>query len=187
MNRIWMITGVSRGLGKELAKAVIAHGDMVVGTTQDGSCDLDAAPDRFEILPIKLADTAQINAAVSRTIAKFGRLDVLVNNAGYGMLGAIEEATEEELDRVYEVNLFGALHGATRERLARMGTQLNQIGDPVRAVEAIIKLSQAERPPLRLLLGSDALARARDKLHKLMDQISEWEAITVGTDFPSSV
>jgi len=67
-----------------------------------------------------------------------------------------------------------------------MGALHDQSGEPVLAAEAIIKLSQAERPPLRLLLGSDALQRARGKLRRLADEMAEWQDVTTGTDFQRS-
>ena len=109
VKKIWLITGVSRGLGKELAKAVAARGHIVVGTSRDGFCDLNTPLDHLEVLPMELSSAPQIQSVVDHVLARFGRIDVLVNNAGYGLMSAIEEASEEELARVYEVNLFGPL------------------------------------------------------------------------------
>jgi NAD(P)-dependent dehydrogenase (short-subunit alcohol dehydrogenase family) len=109
MKKIWLITGVSRGLGRELAKAVLAQGDVVVGASRNGRCPLDAASGRLDVLPMDLSNWQQIQAIVEHAIKTFGRIDVLVNNAGFGLLSAIEEANDEELSQVYEANLFATL------------------------------------------------------------------------------
>jgi NAD(P)-dependent dehydrogenase (short-subunit alcohol dehydrogenase family) len=110
--RIWLITGISSGLGKSLAEAVIAAGDFVVGTfRQQVQADVFNNQHKDEALALVMDIT---NAAdVARTAAtvqdRFGRLDVLVNNAGYGMAGAIEETSEAETRAIFEANFFGTL------------------------------------------------------------------------------
>lgn len=108
--KIWFITGISRGFGKEIAGAVLARGDVVIGTTRDGRADLEAGAGELHVLPLEVTDAARVREAVARAHALHGRLDVVVNNAGYGLLGAVEEATAEEIERVFGVNFFGALH-----------------------------------------------------------------------------
>lgn len=110
--KIWMITGISRGLGKELARAVLIQGDVVIGTTRSGTVDLgtDIVTERLHVLPMELSDVQQIRAAVGQAHAFHGRLDVIVNNAGYGLLGAIEEATDDEAEKVFAINFFGPLN-----------------------------------------------------------------------------
>ena len=92
-SRIWFITGISRGLGRALAEEVRAHGDVVIGTTRDGTSDLGAG---VHTVPLDLSRPEAPAAAVRAAHAVHGRLDVVVNNAGYGLLGPIEETREEE-------------------------------------------------------------------------------------------
>jgi NAD(P)-dependent dehydrogenase (short-subunit alcohol dehydrogenase family) len=111
-DRIWFITGASRGFGRSFAQAALAAGDRVAAAARDTqSLDHLATEHGDALLPIELdvTDHDACFAAVKRANEHFGRLDVVVNNAGYGMAGAIEELTEEQARRQVEVNLFGAL------------------------------------------------------------------------------
>jgi NAD(P)-dependent dehydrogenase (short-subunit alcohol dehydrogenase family) len=111
-NRIWFITGASRGFGRSFTEAALAAGDRVAATARDTSSLDDLVTEHGDaILPIELDVTNRdaAFAAVRQTHDAFGRLDVVVNNAGYGVSGAIEELTEEQARRQIEVNLFGAL------------------------------------------------------------------------------
>ncbi|WP_405137330.1 SDR family oxidoreductase [Nocardia sp. NBC_01388] len=112
MSKVWFITGVSRGFGREWALAALERGDSVAGTARDLSTLDDIVgkyPDTF--LPIRLDVTDRDGdfAAVQQAAERFGRLDVVVNNAGYGQFGMIEELTEDELRAQFETNVFGAL------------------------------------------------------------------------------
>ncbi|HUA06788.1 MAG TPA: oxidoreductase [Solirubrobacteraceae bacterium] len=111
-NRIWLITGASRGFGRSFAEAALAAGDRAAATARDISSLEDLAAEHGDaILPIELdvTDRDAAFAAVRHAHEHFGRLDVVVNNAGYGVSGAIEELSEEQARRQIEVNLFGAL------------------------------------------------------------------------------
>ncbi len=111
-NRIWFITGASRGLGRSFARAALAAGDRVAATARATSSLDDLVSEHgHAILPIELDVTEHdaAFAAVRRAHDHFGRLDVVVNNAGYGVSGAIEELSEEQARGQIEVNLFGAL------------------------------------------------------------------------------
>ena len=272
-HKIWFITGVSRGLGLELAKAVLAKGDFVVGTTRDGDSDLSSASHRLHVLPLELPLANQARKAIMRAHALHGRLDVIVNNAGYGLLGAIEEAGAAEVRRVFEVNFFGPLqviqaalpflraqrrghivnissiaglapmpgsgiYAATKFALEGLSESLaqevgplgirvtlvepgafrtgflsersirnaadsiaayaqtsgntvrhlheiagKQPGNPVLAARAIIEAVEAKEPPLHLVLGSDALRRARAKFLHLSEEVDRWERVSLSTDF----
>ena len=111
-SKVWFITGTSKGFGRVWAEAALARGDRVAATARDASTlqpltqqygDLVAA------IALDVTDKAAIGAAVAETIARFGRIDVAVNNAGYGLFGAIEEVSEAEARAQLETNLFGAL------------------------------------------------------------------------------
>lgn len=126
MSRIWFITGSSRGIGYEAARAALAAGDHVAATGRD----LSALQQRFagigndQLLPLALdvADSAQVQAAVEATLAHFGRIDVLLNNAGYGQLGLFEEISAEATALQFATNVFG-LYNVTRAVLPAMRRQ----------------------------------------------------------------
>src|SRR4051794_29178131 len=108
-DRCWFITGASRGFGRSFAQAALAAGDRVAATARDtSSLDDLAAAHGDAVVPIELdvTDHAAAFAAVQQAHDRLGRLDVVVNNAGYGVSGAIEELTEEQARRQIEVNLF---------------------------------------------------------------------------------
>jgi NAD(P)-dependent dehydrogenase (short-subunit alcohol dehydrogenase family) len=112
MPKTWFITGTSKGFGREWSEAALERGDRVAATARKPET-LDALVERYgdAVLPIQLDvdDRAADFAAVQRAADHFGRLDVVVNNAGYGHFGMIEELTEQEVRAQLETNLFGAL------------------------------------------------------------------------------
>ena len=110
--RTWLVTGASRGLGRAFAEVALEAGDHVVATARrpeqlDGL--VAAHPDRAQALALDVTDKAAVADVVAQASAFTGRLDVLVNNAGYGLAGAVEEASEQEVRDQFEVNVFGAL------------------------------------------------------------------------------
>jgi NAD(P)-dependent dehydrogenase (short-subunit alcohol dehydrogenase family) len=125
MSKIWFVTGAARGLGAEIAKAALAAGDRVVVTGRRREA-LEAAfgPDSETLLSLTLDVTREADAlaAVEATLARFGRIDVLVNNAGYGNLGLFEETTDAEARAQYDTNVFG-LYNVTRAVLPAMRRQ----------------------------------------------------------------
>ncbi|HEY0956775.1 MAG TPA: oxidoreductase [Roseateles sp.] len=110
--RVWMITGASRGIGVRIAEAALAQGDAVVATARDAATIEQRFGTQAGLLVVALdvTDEAQAARAVAAALARFGRIDVLVNNAGYGLLGAVEEASADEVRRLYETNVFGLLN-----------------------------------------------------------------------------
>jgi NAD(P)-dependent dehydrogenase (short-subunit alcohol dehydrogenase family) len=109
-NPVWFITGCSTGFGRELAKLVLARGWRAVVTARDASKVADIAAghdDRALILPLDVTRRAQIDEVVARAKQRFGRIDALVNNAGYGYLAAIEEGEDEAVRAMFETNVFG--------------------------------------------------------------------------------
>jgi NAD(P)-dependent dehydrogenase (short-subunit alcohol dehydrogenase family) len=121
---VWFITGCSTGFGRSLAKAVLARGERVVATARDVArvADLEGASDRLLPLALDVTDDAQIAAAVDAARERFGRVDVLVNNAGYGYQASIEEGEDAEIRAQFDANVFG-LFALTRAVLPLMRAQ----------------------------------------------------------------
>ena len=275
--KTWFITGISRGLGLALAQAALTRGDTVVGTVRGEAPDIAGGSGALHVLTLDITDSQAVPRIVDQAFERAGgHLDVVVNNAGYGLLGAIEDATDEEVERLFATDVFGPLRviraalprlraqgkghilnvtsiagrapgagsglyaaakfaleglssalqqevaphglkvtavapgafrtdflsdhsirtsqtgsaayadtaGRSREALAAMAGK--QLGDPARAADAILKIVDAEDPPLHLLLGSDALRRTNVKLGAVREEIERWRALTLSTDFPET-
>ncbi|MEN3285208.1 MAG: hypothetical protein V7607_6348 [Solirubrobacteraceae bacterium] len=123
--RVWLITGTSSGLGRALAQAALEHGHRVVATARstDRIAELEREfPDRALAVPLDVTDADQARAAIDAALRAFGRIDVVVNNAGYGALGALEELSDDELRRQFDTNVFGALN-VTRAVLPQLRRQ----------------------------------------------------------------
>jgi NAD(P)-dependent dehydrogenase (short-subunit alcohol dehydrogenase family) len=112
MSKVWLITGSSRGLGRAFAEAALAAGNQVVATARKAS-DLDSLKDQYGkqvlTLPLDVTDETQARDAIKMAIGTFGRLDVLVNNAGYGNVAPVEDTTLEDFRAQIETNLFGVI------------------------------------------------------------------------------
>jgi NAD(P)-dependent dehydrogenase (short-subunit alcohol dehydrogenase family) len=266
----WFITGASRGFGALIAEAALAT-DAVVATARDPSSIADHP--RLLKLPLDVTNEGQARDVAARAIEKFGRIDVLVNNAGYGLLGAVEEAIAIEVERVFATNVFGLLN-VTRAVLPYMREQRSghiinvssiggyassagwgvycatkfavegvsealsielaplgihatvvepgyfrtdflsaqslsstaariddyadtvgemrtfaavmnhqQPGDPQRLAQAIVQLAATHKPPTRLALGSDTVARTEEKHRDVERELDLWRAVSLSTDF----
>src|ERR1700754_1737921 len=273
---VWFITGCSTGFGRELARAVLARGWRCVATARNKAslADLaDSASDRLLTLDLDVTDQKQVGATVEAALKRFGSIDVLVNNAGYGYQTAIEEGVEAEIRAQFDVNVFG-LFAMTRAvlpsmRARRKGHVLNitslaglagyagsgyyaaskhavegwsdslaieveplgikvicvapgpfrtdwagrslkqtpnriadyaetagkrmqttahssggQQGDPVRAAQAMLKITEVSDPPRNLVLGAAALDGGSKRLHALLGDIEKWRDVSLGADFP---
>ncbi|QEM10125.1 oxidoreductase [Mucilaginibacter rubeus] len=113
--KVWFITGASRGFGLEISKAVLASGDKLVATVRKNPETLSAQFDNnpnLLVVPLDITNEAKAKEAAAKAIEHFGRIDVLVNNAGFGLLSAVEEATAEEVKKNYDTNVFGLLNVA---------------------------------------------------------------------------
>ncbi|MGW7489343.1 oxidoreductase [Streptomyces sp. NPDC054786] len=137
MNKVWLVTGASSGFGRAITEAAVAAGDIVVAAARRTALldDLVTAhPDQVEALPLDVTDIAGIQAAVDGVAARHGRIDVLVNNAGRGMVGAVEETTDAELRDLMDLHFFGpaALTRAALPHMRRRGSgaivQLTSMG-----------------------------------------------------------
>ncbi|HEY9101711.1 oxidoreductase [Chitinimonas sp.] len=125
MSKIWFITGAARGIGAEIARAALAAGDKVVATGRNQQHLQQRYAEYGEqvlSLALDVSQPAQAEAAVASALATFGRIDVLVNNAGYGLLGLFEEVAAAEIQRQFDTNFFGLLH-VTRAVLPAMRRQ----------------------------------------------------------------
>ncbi|WP_244214380.1 SDR family NAD(P)-dependent oxidoreductase [Pedobacter jejuensis] len=125
MEKVWFITGSSRGLGRNITEAVLAKGDKVAATARN----INALKDLEEkypnqVLPIQLdvTDYPQVHSAVKTAVAHFGKIDVLVNNAGFGIVGAAEAFTDEQVRSQLETNLYAPIE-ITRAVLPYMRKQ----------------------------------------------------------------
>jgi len=230
MTKVWLITGSSRGLGRALAEAVLAAGHKLVATARNPQQVADLVeryPDRSRALALDVTDRAQAEAAIRAAVERFGRIDVLVNNAGYANVNAIEDFAEDDFRDQIETNLWGVIN-LTRAALPVMRAQRSghivQIssiggfrtdwagssmttheireeyrptvgrmtglrsaavmrGDPRKGAQAILRITEVETPPLRLLLGSDAYAIARAADQARLDSDKQWKELTLSTDF----
>lgn len=273
---VWFITGCSTGFGRELARMVLARGWRAVATARGKGrlSDLvEPAGERALAISLDVTDAAQITAGVRAAQERFGRIDVLVNNAGYGYQTSIEEGEENEIRAQFDTNVFG-LFAVTRAVLPIMrgqrsghiinissvagfvgfqgsgyyaaskhavegwsdalaaevgplgikvtcvepgpfrtdwagrslkqtpstiadyaqtaGARLratreisgNQPGDPVRAAEAIIALTQHPKPPRHLVLGAIGLEAVTTHLKATLAEIEAWRETSIAADFP---
>jgi NAD(P)-dependent dehydrogenase (short-subunit alcohol dehydrogenase family) len=108
----WFITGVSSGFGRHLAEQLLARGDRVVGTVRNPEAAADLVkshPDQFRAEILDVTDTAALREVVDRTFADLGRVDVVVSNAGYGLFGAGEEYTDDQIRHIIDTNLIGSI------------------------------------------------------------------------------
>ncbi len=275
---VWFITGCSSGFGQELAKLVFARGWRAVVTARDKTRVAELAlraDDRALALGLDVTDAAQITAAVQAAEARFGHIDVLVNNAGYGYQAAIEEGEDAEIRAQFEANVFG-LFAMTRAvlpgmRALRKGHVLNitsvagiigypgsgyyaaskhavegwsdsladegkplgikvtciepgpfrtdwagrslrqtpnritdyastagmrmkstadgsgtQAGDPVRAAEAMIQVTESENPPRHLVLGAWGVDAVVNRLKATLAEVEAWRDTGIATDYPKN-
>ena len=271
MSRVWLITGCSRGLGRAIAEAVLAAGHQLVATARDVRDLAFLTPsDQLRTVALDVTDAAAARGAVAVATAAFGRLDVVVNNAGYIKANSIEDLSEQEFRRQIEINLFGVYNvtraalpvmraqrdghviqissiggrratpglgayqsakwavGGFTEVLARevgpLGIRVTCVepggmrtdmfgvsmldatiapdyeatvaavitsifgraegagGDPVKVAQVILRLAEEKQPPLRLLLGSDAVRGAAVAIADRSAEDARWKELSVSTD-----
>jgi len=276
--KTFLITGVSSGLGRAFAAGALDAGHRVIGTVRRDS-DIEAfaalAPGRAHPLVLDVTSFDAIPAAVADAERTVGPIDVLVNNAGYGHEGVLEESSMDDLQRQFAANVFGpvammkavlpgmrarrrghivnvtsmggfitlpgisfycgskfALEGISEAlgkevadfgirvtalapgqfrtdwagrsmdrtprsiaeydavmdpiRAARHAKSGNQPGDPARAAQALLALTEAPSPPVRLFLGEDALGLVDQKLDQMKAEIAAWDALSRSTSFSSA-
>ncbi|SKB38022.1 NADP-dependent 3-hydroxy acid dehydrogenase YdfG [Parapedobacter luteus] len=129
--KVWFVTGASKGLGLSLVQALLKAGYAVAATSRDADGLAREVGMLNHFLPIEMdiADEKSVSTAIARTIERFGSIDVVVNNAGYGQLGTLEELTDEEARMNFEVNVFGLLnvmrHAVPHLRRQKSGHVIN--------------------------------------------------------------
>lgn len=113
MSRIWLITGISSGFGKALTEQLLAKGDTVIGTVRTKKDDIKELekqyPNTLDVEHLDVTDVNEIREVVNNAIAQHGKIDVLINNAGYGLFGAAEELRDEEIDKILATDLTGSI------------------------------------------------------------------------------
>lgn len=273
--KVWFITGASKGLGLTLTKQLLQAGHRVAATSRNTTNLIDAVgsyEDSFLPLSVNLASDENVGAAIRQAHQKFGKIDVAVNNAGYGIGGSMEELTDKETRDSFDINVFGtinvirhvlpimraqgvghiinissiagiapstgwSIYGAAKHAVIGLTEVLaddvrpfgikvtliapgafrtnfnnpdslvfseskldaysglrslqkrftdisgTQTGDPAKAATVMIELANMAQPPLYLLLGSDAYARAFTKLEVLSSAYKQWEELTKSTDY----
>jgi len=141
--RTWLITGVSSGFGRDLTDQLLARGDRVVGPVRDVRKVADLTkryPQAFYVERLDVTDAAAIRDVVERSFTRLGRIDVIISNAGYGLFGAAEELTDEQIDHIVATNLVGSiqliravlphLRGQGGGRIIQMSTYGGQVAFP---------------------------------------------------------
>ena len=113
MSRTWLITGISSGFGKALTEQLLAKGDTVIGTVRTKKDDIKELekqyPNTLDVEHLDVTDVNEIREVVNNAIAQHGKIDVLINNAGYGLFGAAEELSDEEIDKILATDLTGSI------------------------------------------------------------------------------
>lgn len=112
-NKVWFITGISRGLGKALALEALSRGDVVIGTSRNGKVDYEAPAStggKLHTYKLDVSDEESVYYVVNQAQELYGRLDVVVNNAGYGLLGPVESTSAQETQELFNTNFFGTLY-----------------------------------------------------------------------------
>jgi NAD(P)-dependent dehydrogenase (short-subunit alcohol dehydrogenase family) len=274
--RVWLITGTSSGFGRQITDAALARGDRVVATARNTRPLGDLVGDTNAcVVELDVLDAKQRDAAVAAAIRQFGRIDVLVNNAGRTQVGAVEETTDDELRGLFDLHFFApaaltravlpqmrkqgsgaivqissvggqvtapgfgaycatkfALEGLTetlRDEVAGFGIRtmivepgafrtglfrpgsayesaempeyaetvgptreylhsnhLAQPGDPAKAAAAIIEALDSDEPPLRLVLGADAIDNIERRLGAVSDELERWRSLGETTSIEGS-
>lgn len=171
----WLITGCSTGLGRALAQAVLAHGHNAVVTARNATTVQDIAaafPDTALALPLDVTDLAQISSAVRQAHTRFGGIDVLVNNAGYGYRAAVEEADDADIRRLFDTNVFGAVDMIKavlpEMRAKRAGSILNisSIGARISPAGSRVLLGNKGGPGGPVRIPPQGTAAARHQRHR---------------------
>lgn len=270
--KVWIVTGASQGLGLATVKYLLAKKQIVIATTRDKNKFADLTDDNLEVISLDLNSDEAVRAAMHTIISTYGQIDVLINNAGYGYVGAIEEASQQDIEQIMAINLYASIRmvryvlpymraahsghiinlsslagfvgspgfgvynaakfavegysealalelkdlgikvtiiepgafrtnfldsslavskesisdydstvGLTRQNF--MKNNGNQAGNPELAAEAIAEITEDENPPMRLILGKVAYARAIKELETMRIEFERMKQISVSRDY----
>ena len=160
----WLITGCSSGIGAGIAKAVLESGDNAVITARNPASLADLArqyPERALAVKLDVTDHAQIEAAVAAAVERFGRIDVLVNNAGYGYRAAVEEGVAEQVDLLFRTNVFGPVE------------LIKAVLPGMRAMKSGVILNVSSIAAARSAMGSGYYAASKAALELLTDGLAK--------------
>lgn len=273
-SKVWLITGAAKGMGLEVAKTVLANGDKVIGTSRNLKDLIENIGEENEnFLPVELeiSDEENVKFCIQKSIEKFGKIDVVLNNAGYYLVGSLEEISDAEFRKTVDVNLFGmanvirnilphfrtqkgghiinissnmgyigyantgsynaskfaviGLSEALVQEVLPFGIKVtvvapgmfrtnfmsettlmvaqhlipdyhvlehvealksfdgNQPGDPKKLAKVLLQISQMEKPPLHLPLGSDSYQSILAQRNNEQKELAEWEDLSLSTDF----
>jgi NAD(P)-dependent dehydrogenase (short-subunit alcohol dehydrogenase family) len=163
--RVWLITGASSGLGRALAAAVLERGERVVATARnrDSVAELEQRhPGRAIAASLDVTDADQARAALGAAIAAFDRVDVVVNNAGYGLFGALEELADDELRAQFETNVFGVLN-VTRAALPHLRRQRGGHIVQISSLEGVAPMLAGEAAYAATKFAAEGLCEALAK------------------------
>jgi NAD(P)-dependent dehydrogenase (short-subunit alcohol dehydrogenase family) len=166
---VWLITGASSGLGRALAEAAIDRGGRVLATGRDERLLAELTerrPGAARAFRLDVTDPRQARAAVGEAVAAFGSLDVVVNNAGYGLFGALEELSDEDLRQEFETNVFGALN-VTRAALPHLRRQRSGHIVQISSLEGIAPAAAGESAYAGTKFAAEGIAEglAKDVAH----------------------
>jgi NAD(P)-dependent dehydrogenase (short-subunit alcohol dehydrogenase family) len=192
--KTWFITGASSGLGRTMTESLLARGDTVAATVRrpDALDELSAKyGDRLRVMSVDLTDTARMRGEVDAAFAALGRIDVVVSNAAYGLFGAVEEVSNEQMERQIATNLIAPMQlvRACLPHLRRQGggriVQISsgQVVYPsFGTIAAIIAAADEKRPPLRLALGSAAYEHIEHALVGRLEAVRKQKATAQSAD-----
>jgi NAD(P)-dependent dehydrogenase (short-subunit alcohol dehydrogenase family) len=186
--RTWLITGVSSGFGRQLTEQLLERGDRVVGTVRNPDSVAALAqrfPDRWRAEILDVRDTATLRAVVDRTAANLQRIDVVVSNAGYGLFGAAEELSDEQIEAMIATPMPAYDDNPAHAFRAMLDPSAPPAaGDPARMAARIIESVDVDPAPLRMVLGSQALDSTLSTLRKRVADFESQNGLAASTDLP---
>lgn len=141
-SRVWLVTGASGGLGRAICQTALDTGDRVVATARDPQSvdSFEAANDRLLARPLDVTDPAAARSVVDDAVAAFGRIDVVVNNAGYGHFGAAEELSDDDIRQQFDVNFFGSVN-ITRAALPHLRSRRSGVLVQISSLNGLVGMA----------------------------------------------
>ena len=185
--KTWLITGCSSGIGKGIAKAVLESGDQAIVTARNKDKVMDiveAYPETALAVSLDVCSQDSIKNAVKEAYDKFGTIDVLVNNAGYGYRSAVEEGEIEAVQTLYQTNLFGPYEAVVgKSRPGNFENKHQQAGDPDKAGKVIVDVVHNDDLPEILTLGKAAVTAVKSTLEAKIAELDKWAEVSASCDY----